>query len=109
MTGNLSDLVGVFEGAGVPVAHVRHHDVPDPPYAETHLNDIVQFESNDRTDPFCCEYDVVLYAKDRDLELERSLEDGLRAHGIAPTHKSTGYHANVDLVTTTYQMNLYER
>ena len=106
----LSEAVKAFTDNGVPVAHVRfHHDnVPPPPYARAYLNDSRYFSSDNRNHKTLCEYDVVLYVIDRDLALEGAIETALDAAQI-PYRKSGGYLANEDLVTTTFQIEVYER
>lgn len=104
----LSDAVAAFTSNGVPVAHVRFHETPAPPYARVFLNDSQYNHSDNRAHRTFCEYDVILYTTDRDLALEASIEDALTAAQIIP-HKSGGYLANEDLVTTTFQIEVYER
>lgn len=104
----LSDAVAAFTSNGVPVAHVRFHDTPNPPYARAYLNESRYFASDDCQHKTLCEYDVILYAVDRDLALEGAIEDALTAARI-PYRKSGGYLANEDLVTTTFQIEVYER
>lgn len=105
----LTEAVAAFTSNNVPVAHVRFHGAQAAPYAETHLNDIDYHYSDNRAHRTLCEYEFVLCALDRDLELEAAIEDALDAAGIVIAAKSTGHRADDDLVTTTYRFDVYER
>ena len=104
----LSEAVSAFTGSGVPVAHVRFHDAQPPPYAEAYLNESRNILADDRTYRAFCEYAFVLCAAERDLSLERSIEDALGEAEITWS-KRGGYRADEDLVTTTYEFEVYER
>lgn len=108
----LSEAVSAFVSNGVPVAHVRFHTNPDPPYAEAYLNESNRMRGNqgsdDRMPRTHASYDVILHATDRDLELEGRIEDALDESYIG-WRKSGGYRGDADLVTTTYTIEVYER
>ncbi len=104
----LSEAVAAFTSNGVPVAHVRFHGDQAPPYAEAYLNETNHHFADDRNSRTFANYDLVLHATDRDLELEGLVEDALDAAEIT-WRKSGGYRADADLVTTTYQIEVYER
>lgn len=104
----LSDVVKAFTDSGVQVAHVRFHDTPAPPYARTYLSGSHYSSSDNRVRRTLCEYDVVLYVIDRDLELEGAIEAALDAARV-PYQKIGGYVADDDLVTTTFSVEVYER
>ena len=104
----LSDAVAAFTSNGVPVAHVRFHDTPEPPYAEAYLNETRNFGSDNRTHKALASYDIVLHAIDRDLALEERIEDALDAAYVG-WNKKCGYRGDADLVTTTYMIEVYER
>ena len=104
----LSEARAAFTENGVPVAHVRFHDAPEPPYAEMYLNETRNFGSDNRTHKALASYDVILYVVDRDLALEGSIEDVLDAACIG-WNKQGGYREDAGLVTTTYRIEVYER
>lgn len=104
----LSEAVDAFKANGVPVAHVRFHDAPEPPYAEVYLNETSNFSSDNRVHKALASYDVVLHATDRDLALEGRIEDALDAAYVG-WDKKGGYRGDADLVTTTYMIEVYER
>lgn len=104
----LSEVVAAFRDNGVPIAHVRFRDDQAPPYAEAHLGMSRSFNSDNRTSRTLCEYDVVLYVRDRDLTREHAIEDALAAADIT-WRKMGGYNHDSDLVTTTYQLEVFER
>lgn len=104
----LSEAVRAFTDNGVPVAHGRFHDAPDPPYAETMLEDSNYGYADDRTLRLLCEYTFTLYTADRDLELENLIQDGLDEAGIT-YRKRGGFAPYDDLITTTYRIDVYER
>ena len=104
----LSEAVAAFTSNGVPVAHVRFHDDQPPPYVEAYLNETHHNYADDRNARTFASYDLVLHATDRDLDLEERVEDTLDEAEIT-WRKSGGYRADADLVTTTYQIEVYER
>jgi hypothetical protein len=104
----LSDAVSAFEENGVPVAHVRFRHAQSPPYAEAYLNDTNNGHADNRSYRALASYDIVLHAEDRDLPLEWSIEDALGEANVT-WEKSSGYRGDLDLVTTTYHIEVYER
>ena len=104
----LSEAIAAFKSNGVPVAHVRFHDAPEPPYAEAYLNETRNFGSDNRTHKALASYDIVLHATDRDLALEGRIEAALDAAYVG-WDKKGGYRGDADLVTTTYMIEVYER
>lgn len=106
----LSEAVSAFTKNGVACAHVRFRDEHAPaPYATIYLNDGTSpFRSDDRNSRTLSEYDFILHVRDRDLALEASIEDALGDAEIG-WGKSGGYDADRDLLTITYNMQVYER
>lgn len=104
----LSEAVAAFTANGVPVAHVRFHGDQAPPYVEAYLNETEHHYADDRNSRTFANYDLVLHASDRDLDLEGRIEDAFDEAEIT-WRKSGGYRADADLVTTTYQIQVYER
>ena len=104
----LSEAVAAFRNAGVAVAHVRFRGTQAAPYAEIFLDGSDYFYSDDRTTRALCDYEFVLYTRDRDLTLEFAIEAALDAADIT-YRKAGGYHADADLVATRYSMKVYER
>lgn len=108
MATTLAEAVAAFVSSGVPVAHVRFRDKRKPPFAEAYLNSSNNTHTDDRTWRAFCEYEFVLYARDRDLALEARIEDALGEADIT-WEKRGGYRGDEDLVTTTYRFEVYER
>lgn len=104
----LSEAVAAFRSNDVPVAYVRFHEDQPPPYVEVYLNETEHHYADNRNSRTFARYDLVLYAADRDLDLEGRIEDAFDEAEIT-WRKSGGYHADADLVTTTYQIEVYER
>ncbi len=105
----LSDAVAALTANEIPVAYVRFRgETPAPPYAELYLNDTQHHYSDDRNSRTLANYEIILHCADRDLRLEGLIEDALEAADITWT-KRGGYRADVDLITTTYEINVYER
>lgn len=104
----LSEAVAAFTSNGVPVAHVRFHGDQAPPYAEAYLNETEHSYADNRNTRTFANYDLVLHVTDRDLDLEGRIEDAFDEAEITWS-KSGGYRADADLVTTTYQIEVYER
>lgn len=106
----LSEAIAAFTTNGVPVANVRFRgeEAPAPPYAEAYLEDSTSTYSDNRNSRTLYDYSIVLYVAERDFSLEFAIEDALDAAQIT-WRKRGGYHADLDLVTTSYEFSVYER
>lgn len=104
----LSEAIAAFTSNGVSVAHERFHELPDPPYAVTRLDDSEYGYGDDQAQHPLCEYEIVLSVTDRDLELEGAIENALAEADIT-FRKRGGHNPYDDLVTTTYRFSVYER
>lgn len=104
----LSEAVEAFTSNDVPVAHVRFHEKQAPPYVEAYLNETEHHYADNRNSRTFANYDLVLHVTDRDLDLEERIEDAFDEAEIT-WRKTSGYRADADLVTITYQIQVYER
>lgn len=104
----LSDAVKAFTDNSVPVAHVRFKTTQAPPYAEAYMDESEHFHADNKTSRALVRYEIVLHVVERNLRLEGLIEDALDVAEIA-WRKRGGYKADEDLITTTYEMSVYER
>ena len=96
--------------AGTPVVAVRYPPGtnPTPPYVCWLLDSTDNAYGDNSVLTVIGRYDFELYADQRDLALERSIEAALDAAGIAWA-KSGAYVESEDLVETIYSMDLIEK
>ena len=106
----LTDAIHAIKSTGTPVVAVRWPKGTDqaPPYVCWLLDSTANVYGDDRVTTVIGRYDFELYADQRDLALERSIEAALDAAGIAWA-KSGAYVESEDLVETIYSTELIEK
>ena len=106
----LTDAIRAIQSTGTPVVAVRwpKGTTQAPPYVCWVLDSTRNAYGDDRVTTVIGRYDFELYADQRNLALERSIEAAFDAAGIAWA-KSGAYVESEDLVETIYSMDLIEK
>ena len=106
----LTDAVHAIQSTGTPVVAVRYPTGtnPTPPYVCWLLDSTDNAYGDNKVLTVIGRYDFELYADQRNMALERSIEAAFDAAGIAWA-KSGAYVESEDLVETIYSMDLIEK
>ena len=103
----LRDVMSVFTDAGVPVIQSRFPTGQKPPYAVSMRNGESAMASDDRP---LSEYEIILYTRERDFELEFSIEDALGELGVPFRKGASNTDGETNLITIPFtDVMLYER
>ena len=106
----LTDAIHAIKSTGTPIVAVRwpKGTAQAPPYVCWLLDSTSNAYGDNRVTKVIGRYDFELYADQRNLALERSIEAALDAAGIAWA-KSGAYVETEDLVETIYSADLIEK
>ena len=107
MARTLSDAVAAFRAAGVEVCHQRFRSQQRTPYAVAHLVSTDNGHADDKTSRVLGDYNFYLRVDERDLGLEKVIQQGLDDAHITWS-KEGGMAVDSEPITFTYSFKVYE-